>query len=129
MTAVDCVLLGSALGQAPSVSELTWFALQGLFVVLLSLGLLCVACTGVGFLLRSITSRPKNKAAAPKTQQSDALELVAVISAAVTEIISEPHRIIQIRGLTAEEMERAMEGRVQHHISHTIQRRGHYPQN
>ena len=44
-----------------------------------------------------------------------------MIAAAVAETIRQPHRIVRIRGLTAEDLDWSLEGRMQHHQSHRIQ--------
>lgn len=50
-------------------------------------------------------------------------EVVAVIAAAVAATISEPHRIVRTRELSPEELSWSLEGRLQHHASHSIQPR------
>ena len=51
-------------------------------------------------------------------------EILAVIAAAVAATVREPHRIVHTRELTQEDISWTLEGRLQHHISHNIQR-GH----
>ena len=50
-------------------------------------------------------------------------EVVVVIAAAVAATISEPHRIVRTRELSPEELSWSLEGRLQHHASHSIQPR------
>ena len=51
-------------------------------------------------------------------------EIVVVIAAAVAATISEPHRIVRTRALSPEDLSWSLEGRLQHHASHSI-----YPRN
>ncbi len=50
-------------------------------------------------------------------------EEMAVLAAAVAEAMGKPQRIVKIRGLTPAELGWSLEGRMQHHQSHRIQRR------
>lgn len=50
-------------------------------------------------------------------------EIVVVITAAVAEMMGRPHRVVHIRGLTAEELGWSLEGRMQLHTSHQVHRR------
>ena len=50
-------------------------------------------------------------------------EIVVVIAAAVAATISEPHRIVRTRELSPEDLSWSLEGRRQHHASHSIQPR------
>lgn len=118
-----------ALSDDPKFSELLRFSLTGLFVVLLSLGLLAIACGGIGYLFKNGASRRSPDSASSVLETQDADEIVAVIAAAVAEVLAIPHRIVFIRGLTPEDMERTFEGRFQHHISHKLPRRSHSPPN
>ncbi len=118
-----------ALSDNPSFSELLRFSLTGLFVVLLSLGLLAIACGCIGYLFKNGASRRLPDSALPVLKAQDTDEIVAVIAAAVAEALAIPHRIVCIRGLSPEDMERTFEGRFQHHISHKLPRRSHTPPN
>jgi hypothetical protein len=84
------------------------------------LGLLIVAvfCFAAGYLFRVALSRtvPSASSAGGVEQPSD--EVVAVIAAAVAEVIDVPHRIVHVRGLTPEDLGWLLEGRMQHHASH-----------
>lgn len=50
-------------------------------------------------------------------------ETIAVIAAAVAATITQPHRIVRIRGLTPADLGWSLEGRMQHHHSHSIPQR------
>ena len=50
-------------------------------------------------------------------------EMLVVIAAAVAETIRQPHRIVHVRGLTTEDLEWSLGGRMQHHLSHNLPRR------
>lgn len=47
-------------------------------------------------------------------------EIVVVIAAAVAATIAEPHRIVHTRELSPEDLNWSLEGRLQHHASHSI---------
>jgi Na+-transporting methylmalonyl-CoA/oxaloacetate decarboxylase gamma subunit len=49
-------------------------------------------------------------------------ETLVVIAAAVAETMRQPQRIVRIRGLTSEDLDWTLGGRMQHHRSHKIQR-------
>ena len=50
-------------------------------------------------------------------------EIVAVIAATVAVIVRVPHRIVRTRDLSSDNMSWQLEGRRQHHASHSIQHR------
>ena len=50
-------------------------------------------------------------------------ETLVVIAAAVAETIRQPHRVVFVRGLTPEDLGWSLEGRIQLHQSHRVQRR------
>ena len=110
----------------PTVRQLIEFAAGGLAVVLLSLSLLGIFCSGIGYLFRlgAAQSAPSRNAAGDADKLSD--EVVAVISAAVATTVLAPYRIVRIRGLTAEELGWSWEGRLQHHASHKDSHRPHH---
>ncbi len=58
-----------------------------------------------------------------KDQEEIPEEEVAVIAAAIAMMMSHPHRIVHIRGLTPEDLGWSLEGRIQHHTSHKLPRR------
>ncbi len=60
------------------------------------------------------------RSGAERTTPDDAVpdEIVAVIAAAVAEVIDAPHRIVRVRGLTPDDLGWLLEGRMQHHASH-----------
>lgn len=47
-------------------------------------------------------------------------ETLAVITAAVAAVVSQPHRIVSIGGQKPEDLGWSLEGRIQHHQSHDI---------
>jgi Na+-transporting methylmalonyl-CoA/oxaloacetate decarboxylase gamma subunit len=100
-------------------------ALMGVFVVFVALVLIAAFIK----VLPRIFPHPSVSAAEPAGVQppfaEDEIpeETLVVIAAAVAETIRQPHRIVRIRGLTAEDMDWSREGRVQHHQSHRIQAR------
>ena len=59
---------------------------------------------------------------APSKSDPDEIpsEIVAVIAAVVADMVKEPHRIVHTRELTSEDLSWTLEGRLQHHTSHTI---------
>jgi glutaconyl-CoA/methylmalonyl-CoA decarboxylase subunit delta len=118
MTASACTLLAAGLPENPTTLELLVFSATGMFVVLLSLSLLAVSCVVVGYVLRAFAPRPllSRNSAGGEGELTD--EMVAVVAAAVAEVISSPHRIVHIRGLTSEDLGWSLEGRLQHHASH-----------
>ncbi len=59
----------------------------------------------------------------PKGEDELPEEMLVVIAAAVAEVMTTPHRIVRIRGLTPEDHGWSFKGRIQHHSSHKIQRR------
>ena len=130
MMIIQSILSVVMLGDDPTLSELLRFSLTGLFVVLFSLGIIAVFCSGVGYAFQSGTRhRIPESASSGLEPQQDADELVAVIAAAAAEALAVPHRIVSIRGLTPEDMERTLGGRMQHHISHHLPRRSRTPPN
>ena len=113
------LLLAADLPAEPTTLELLKFALTGMLVVLMSLSLLAIVSTILARVIRLVTPRPlaARAAAAPPSQEiSD--EVIAVIAAAVATVIDTPHRIVAIRGLTAEDLSWSLEGRLKHHASH-----------
>jgi Na+-transporting methylmalonyl-CoA/oxaloacetate decarboxylase gamma subunit len=118
MTLPRFLLVAAGLPANPTLLQLAEFAAAGLAVVLLSLSLLALFCSAVGHFFQRSSAR-----ATPQRQSavsSDALteETVAVIAAAVAAVVALPHRVVHIRGLTAEEMGWMWGGRIQHHTSH-----------
>jgi Na+-transporting methylmalonyl-CoA/oxaloacetate decarboxylase gamma subunit len=111
-------LLAVGLPANPTTLDLLKFSLTGIFVVLLSLSLLAVSCTAMGYTLRMLAPRPRPIRGTPRRGAPLSEETVAVIAAAVAEVIGTPHRIVRIRGLTPEDLSWPLEGRMQHHASH-----------
>lgn len=126
MIAANIPLIAAGLPADPTARQLIEFAVGGLAVVLLSLSTLAIFCSGVGYLfqLGSSKAAPSRKPVSDDGKMSD--EIVAVIAAAVAASISTPHRIVHIRGLTAEELGWSLGGRLQHHASHQDSHRQHH---
>jgi len=118
MTASACTLLAVGLPENPTTWELLVFSATGILVVLLSLSLLAVSCVVVGFVLRAFAPRPLPSRGSAGGEGELTDEMVAVVAAAVAEVVATPHRIVHIRGLTAEDLSWSLEGRLQHHASH-----------
>jgi Na+-transporting methylmalonyl-CoA/oxaloacetate decarboxylase gamma subunit len=99
-------------------------AVMGILVVFLALVLVVVFITLLPRVLGGISApQPGRAAASPLGEGELPEELVAVITAAVAESLGRPHRIVKIRGLTPADLGWSLEGRMQHHHSHRIQRR------
>ncbi len=124
---MSLVFSAVAVNEDSTFSELGQFSLTGSFVVFFVLGLLAIFCGGIGYIFQSITRQRIPQTVSPIAESEEAEEVVAVIAAAVAEVLAVPHRIVYIRGLTSGDMERALEGRFQHHISHKLPRRGRTP--
>ncbi len=116
-----------AVNQDSTFSELSKFSLAGSLVVFFVLGLLAIFCGGIGYIFQTISRQRVPQTISPIADTEDDEEIVAVIAAAVAEVLAVPHRIVYIRGLTSGDMERALGGRFQHHISHNLPRRGRTP--
>ena len=101
-------------------------AVMGILVVFLALTLLVVFITLLPRLLERTLARESQTTAPadPEITLKDELpeETLVVIAAAVAETIRQPHRIVRIRGLTPEDLGWSLEGRLQHHASHRLQR-------
>jgi glutaconyl-CoA/methylmalonyl-CoA decarboxylase subunit delta len=123
MSLYPTTTLAIGLPANPTMLDLVEFSLAGMLVVLLSLTLLAVCCTVIGFLLRRLTPSPLTSRPAFVTESDMPEETVAVIAAAVAAAICAPHRIVQIRGLTPEDLSWSLEGRLQHHASHMPKQR------
>jgi Na+-transporting methylmalonyl-CoA/oxaloacetate decarboxylase gamma subunit len=105
-------------------------AIMGMFVVFVALILVSLF---IIVLPRSmaVLARWSSETKEPSTQRGSQAraedgvpeEMLVIISAAVAEVISEPHRIIHTRDMTAEELGWSLEGRLQHHSSHNIRQR------
>jgi glutaconyl-CoA/methylmalonyl-CoA decarboxylase subunit delta len=126
MIAVILPLIAASLPADPTARQLIEFAVGGLAVVLLSLSALAIFCSGVGYLFQigSAKTAPSRKPVSDDGTLSD--EIVAVIAAAVATVVSTPHRIVHIRGLTTEELGWSLGGRLQHHASHQDSHRPHH---
>lgn len=116
-------MIVASLSMEPTVGELLQFALSGLLVVLVALSALALSCAGIGQLLK-LFERPAPVARMSTSTSDEATdEMVAVIAAAVSTMLDRPHRIVHVRGLTPEDAAWALEGRRQHHSSHTFSHR------
>ena len=74
----------------------------------------------------SHTAKAPRKKPKPEREKTDDLpeEIQVVIAAAVAEVISVPHRIVHTRPMSPEEHSWSLEGRLQHHSSHSRTRDG-----
>jgi Na+-transporting methylmalonyl-CoA/oxaloacetate decarboxylase gamma subunit len=126
MTAARVLLFAARLPADPTLRQLIEFAAGGLAVVLLSLSMLAIFCSGVGYLFRRGSAKTTllRKAAADDGALPE--ETVAVIAAAVAAVVTMPHRIVHIRGLTADELSWSRGGRIEHHASHRDTHRPHH---
>ncbi len=116
-------IFAAKLTADPAIGEVIQFVFGGLLVVVVALTTLALSCTLAGWILRQLQPQPVSEnTPAPATDSLDD-EIVAVLAAAVAATIDKPHRIVHVRGLTAEDAAWAREGRVQHHSSHTFPHR------
>ncbi len=97
-------------------------AIMGILVVFLALALVVVSITLLPRVLARIgTPAVQESSAITEDQLSE--EAVAVIAAAVAEVLATPHRIVRIRGLTPQDLGWSLEGRMKHHQSHQLHHR------
>lgn len=109
--------------DAPAIDPIE-FVLSGLMVVVASLTCLAVMCTAIGWLIKSFAPKPAAPAAAiPTAEERPTPEELAVITAALSAVVSQPHRIVHVRGLTPDDMAWSREGRAQIHSSHALKPR------
>lgn len=122
---ISSAMLTATLSAEPSLSEVIRFAVSGLVVVVVALSILAIACSAIGWMVQHF-ARPVSKSIDTDQQTADPEdEIIAVIAAAVATAIDQPHRIVYVRGLVAEESAWALEGRMQHHSSHMLPHREH----
>lgn len=107
----------------PTLGDVVQFVLNGLFVVVVALSILALGCSLIGWAIRQLTVQPlaTTPTATPENELHD--RTIAVIAAAVATVIDSPHRIVHVRGLTPEDAGWALQGRMQHHTSHTLPHR------
>lgn len=101
-------------------------AVMGIVVVFMALAILVVFVTLLPRMLELGSARKLEELPIPELDVEDEFseETLVVIAAAVAETIRQPHRIIQIRGLTPSDLGWSLEGRTQHHQSHRVHHRG-----
>lgn len=102
-------------------------AIMGITVVFAALVLVSLFISWLPRLMRRLDGmyaeeEVKRATAAPQPD-ADAIpeETLVVIAAAVAAVVTSPHRVVRIRGLTPEDLGWSLEGRIQHHTSHKIQ--------
>jgi Na+-transporting methylmalonyl-CoA/oxaloacetate decarboxylase gamma subunit len=100
-------------------------AVMGILVVFMALLMVAVFIILLPRLVPDeSTAGVKHSAAMPVMDDDDLPEEIkVVIAAAVAQVLERPHRVIRIRGLTPSDHDWSLEGRLQHHQSHTIQHR------
>jgi Na+-transporting methylmalonyl-CoA/oxaloacetate decarboxylase gamma subunit len=132
MIAIYRNLILTVLPAYPSFWENFYFKLTGLFVVLVTLGLIALILSGMGWFFKTFGDRGKHtvsriipdKLITPVSEKDP--EIVAVITAAVYSEISDSHRIISIQpavGQTRADLYRqawSFEGRRQLFGSHKV---------
>lgn len=124
----DIPSLGPSIGLslAPLTSDNGLpLAIMGVLVVFLALALVVAFITVLPRILAWLPEDESAEAmiATPRDPDELSEETVVVIAAAVAAVISQPHRIVRIRGLTPGESGWSMEGRMQQHQSHRIKPR------
>jgi sodium pump decarboxylase gamma subunit len=95
-------------------------AVMGVLVVFLALVLVVIFIT---LLPRVLPHAEPATSLDPTAEEELSEETLAVITAAVAATLDKPQRIVRIRGLTPADLGWSMEGRMQHHQSHTIPQR------
>jgi Na+-transporting methylmalonyl-CoA/oxaloacetate decarboxylase gamma subunit len=100
-------------------------AVMGIFVVFLALALVVAFITVLPRVLALLPGEALEEAVIATPRDPDELseETVIVVAAAVAAVVSQPHRIVRIRGLTPGESGWSLEGRMQQHQSHRIKPR------
>jgi sodium pump decarboxylase gamma subunit len=100
-------------------------AVMGMLVVFVALVLLVIFLTILPRVLEWVPAKSPRRAACLPAVAEDELseETLVVIAAAVAATTGQPHRVIRIRGLTPEDLGWSLEGRLQHHQSHSIPHR------
>ena len=96
-------------------------AVMGIFVVFVALILIASVITLLPKILgvkAPAAPSPAATGSTPPIQEELPAETLAILAAAVEATMRSPHRIVRIRGLTNQEMDWTMEGRMQHHQSH-----------
>ncbi|MCA9238353.1 MAG: hypothetical protein KDA44_22930 [Planctomycetales bacterium] len=95
------------------------FVLQGMTVVVVSLGLLAACCRLISFVFAIVSGDGSRKVTVHREEDDQPEEIVAVIAAAVAATIDAPHRIVHARIQGQSDLAWSLEGRMQHHTSHT----------
>ncbi|WP_145247592.1 hypothetical protein [Aeoliella mucimassa] len=111
----------AVLPDEPTTGELLKFVGMGIFVVVSALASLAIMSMVVGFVLNAMKkSPPPVKPADPVPEEGVPEETMVLIAAAVAAVISQPARIVHVRGLTPDDMAWALQGRSQIHASHAL---------
>ncbi|MCO6043246.1 OadG family transporter subunit [Aeoliella sp. ICT_H6.2] len=118
-------LLIAVFSEEPTMNEVLQFILVGLLVVLAALASLALMSTAVAWILKTIRESKTQPKPAPIPDEGLPEETLAVIVAAVAAVVTQPHRIVHIRGLTPEDMAWALQGRSQIHASHALKPQDH----
>ena len=110
--------------QDMSLAQLVQFLVAGLVVVMVTLALLALFCMAMGAVFQRVKAGPQPSAAPASADSKQAVpdEVAVAIAAAVAVAIGQSHRIAHIGQATDDAW--AMEGRMQHHASHAVRRRG-----
>ena len=101
-------------------------AVMGMLVVFMALIFVVMFITFLPRILALVSLQESEDSATASIVAEEEIseEIQVVIAAAVAEMISHPHRVMTIRGVTPAEQGWSLEGRVQQHQSHKIRRRG-----
>lgn len=118
-------LIVAVFSEEPTMNEVLQFILVGLLVVVAALACLALMSTVVAWTLKTIRQNKPKPAPTPIPQDGLDEETVAVIIAAVAAVVTQPHRIVHVRGLTPEDMAWALQGRSQIHASHALKPQDH----
>ena len=111
----------AVLPDTPTAGDLVKFVGLGIFVVVSALASLAVMSIVVGLILDALKKAPPEiKPAAPVPVDGVPEETMVLIAAAVAAVVSQPARIVHVRGLTPDDMAWALQGRSQIHASHAL---------
>ena len=100
-------------------------AIMGVVVVFAALILVVLFITILPRIVKRMPAQDRQESGGSQAAFGDqpSEDELVVIAAAVAEVVHGPHRILRIRGLTAEDLGWSLEGRIKHHQSHTIPHR------
>ena len=99
-------------------------AAMGVLVVFIALVLVVVFITLLPRVLSRMPVQAEEPALPVDLEDDLPEEVLVVIAAAVAEALGKPHRIVRIEGLMPSDIGWSLEGRLQHHQSHKLHRRG-----